>query len=39
VIDLRNIYKPADMAAAGFVYTSVGRASPASIAAPLRNLA
>ncbi|MEX1181539.1 MAG: UDP-glucose/GDP-mannose dehydrogenase family protein [Cucumibacter sp.] len=27
VIDLRNIYKPQDMAAAGFDYTSVGRAS------------
>ena len=26
VIDLRNIYKPADMAARGFQYTSVGRA-------------
>ena len=26
VIDLRNIYKPADMAERGFQYTSVGRA-------------
>ena len=26
VIDLRNIYKPADMAAAGFYYVSIGRA-------------
>jgi UDPglucose 6-dehydrogenase len=39
VIDLRNIYKPADMAAAGFFYTSVGRASPVATPAPLRNLA
>jgi UDPglucose 6-dehydrogenase len=32
VIDLRNVYKPADMAAAGFSYTSIGRptASPKS---------
>jgi UDPglucose 6-dehydrogenase len=27
VIDLRNIYRPEDMVAAGFVYQSVGRAS------------
>ena len=27
VIDLRNIYKPADMAEAGFYYFSVGRRS------------
>jgi UDPglucose 6-dehydrogenase len=27
VIDLRNIYKPKDMADAGFFYTSVGRRS------------
>jgi hypothetical protein len=25
VVDLRNIYRPAEMAAAGFHYTSVGR--------------
>ena len=25
VVDLRNIYRPEDMAAAGFVYESVGR--------------
>ena len=25
VVDLRNIYKPADMAAKGFTYVSVGR--------------
>ena len=32
VIDLRNIYRPAQMAAAGFTYVSVGRstASPKS---------
>jgi len=26
LVDLRNIYNPADMAAAGFTYISVGRA-------------
>jgi UDPglucose 6-dehydrogenase len=26
VVDLRNIYRPEDMAALGFVYESVGRA-------------
>jgi UDPglucose 6-dehydrogenase len=26
VVDLRNIYRPADMAAHGFTYESVGRA-------------
>ena len=25
VVDLRNIYRPADMAAKGFTYVSVGR--------------
>ena len=25
LVDLRNIYKPADMKARGFAYTSVGR--------------
>ena len=25
VVDLRNIYRPADMAALGFIYDSVGR--------------
>jgi len=39
VIDLRNIYKPAEMAAAGFFYTSVGRVSPEFTPAQLRNLA
>ncbi|MCW5730889.1 MAG: UDP-glucose/GDP-mannose dehydrogenase family protein [Alphaproteobacteria bacterium] len=29
VIDLRNIYKPAEMADAGFIYHSVGRPGPA----------
>jgi UDPglucose 6-dehydrogenase len=27
VVDLRNIYRPEDMTAAGFVYESVGRRS------------
>jgi UDPglucose 6-dehydrogenase len=27
VVDLRNIYRPDDMAAAGFTYDSVGRAT------------
>jgi UDPglucose 6-dehydrogenase len=27
LVDLRNIYKPDDMRARGFAYTSVGRAS------------
>ena len=27
VVDLRNIYRPEDMAALGFIYESVGRAS------------
>ena len=26
LVDLRNIYKPEDMAAAGFTYLSIGRA-------------
>jgi UDPglucose 6-dehydrogenase len=26
VVDLRNIYRPQDMAAHGFIYESVGRA-------------
>jgi UDPglucose 6-dehydrogenase len=30
VVDLRNIYKPADMAARGFAYISVGRAAAAA---------
>jgi len=29
MVDLRNVYKPDDMAAAGFRYTSIGRASAA----------
>jgi len=28
VVDLRNVYSPADLAAAGFSYTSIGRPSP-----------
>ena len=27
VVDLRNIYRPEDMAAHGFIYESVGRAA------------
>ncbi len=27
VVDLRNIYRPEEMAALGFIYESVGRAS------------
>jgi UDPglucose 6-dehydrogenase len=30
VVDLRNIYKPEDMAAAGIRYTSIGRPSPST---------
>jgi UDPglucose 6-dehydrogenase len=30
MIDLRNIYDPADMARRGFVYSSVGRGAPQS---------
>ncbi len=35
LIDLRNIYNPAEAAAAGFVYTSIGRARvwPAAVTA------
>ena len=36
VVDLRNIYKPADMAAAGFHYVSVGRAAAAPVAKPAK---
>ena len=28
LVDLRNIYRPEDMAALGFIYESVGRARP-----------
>jgi UDPglucose 6-dehydrogenase len=28
VVDLRNVYKPADMAARGFTYVSIGRPVP-----------
>jgi UDPglucose 6-dehydrogenase len=28
VVDLRNIYRPDEMAALGFAYQSVGRAAP-----------
>jgi UDPglucose 6-dehydrogenase len=39
VVDLRNIYKPADMAAAGFDYFSIGRAAAKKSQTPQRKLA
>jgi UDPglucose 6-dehydrogenase len=39
VIDLRNIYKPAEMAAAGFDYVSIGRAGAEAIKTPKLKLA
>ena len=41
IVDFRNIYKPAEMAAAGFYYTSVGRApvTPAELADAATNRA
>jgi UDPglucose 6-dehydrogenase len=33
IVDLRNIYEPADMVAAGFAYTSIGRAARAPVLA------
>ena len=33
IVDLRNIYEPADMVAAGFAYSSIGRASRAPVLA------
>jgi UDPglucose 6-dehydrogenase len=39
VIDLRNIYKPADMVAAGFFYTGIGRAATAAASEQRRKLA
>jgi UDPglucose 6-dehydrogenase len=33
LVDLRNIYEPADMIAAGFAYTSIGRAARAPVLA------
>ncbi|HWL21170.1 MAG TPA: UDP-glucose/GDP-mannose dehydrogenase family protein, partial [Bradyrhizobium sp.] len=35
IVDLRNIYKPTQMAEAGFAYTSIGRPDvPAAASAP-----
>jgi UDPglucose 6-dehydrogenase len=41
IVDLRNIYKPDEMAAAGFAYVSIGRdtVSPATRRAEVRRLA
>ena len=38
-VDLRNVYTPSEMAAAGFVYTSIGRPGPAAAARPLAGAA
>ena len=39
VVDLRNIYKPAEMAAAGLAYVSIGRAPGGTAPAPQRAFA
>jgi len=39
VVDLRNVYKPEEMAASGFTYVSIGRPSTAPIAAKKLKLA
>jgi UDPglucose 6-dehydrogenase len=39
IVDLRNIYKPAEMAEAGFTYLSIGRRSAAPARVKLRKLA
>jgi UDPglucose 6-dehydrogenase len=39
VVDLRNIYRPAEMAAAGLSYISIGRPARPASPAPLRGLA
>jgi UDPglucose 6-dehydrogenase len=39
VIDLRNIYKPAEMAATGFNYVSIGRANAEAVKTPKLKLA
>ena len=39
VVDLRNVYKPEEMAASGFTYVSIGRPSAAPVRAKKLKLA
>jgi UDPglucose 6-dehydrogenase len=39
VVDLRNVYKPEEMAASGFTYVSIGRPSAAPVRAQKLKLA